>query len=197
MHTESIQLEDNEVILTVIRRHWFPLFLQFFSVLCVALLPLASIGLVALIPESLRVSLTDTLSTPFLVGLYTGWLVLSFMALFGIWTNYYLDVWTITSKRLISVDQHGLFNRSTGSFRLERLQDVNVHIHGALPTLLNYGDVQAETASEDRDFVARSVPDPQGIKAIILKASDDITYYTGPISSPPTRVAPFNVNDGL
>ena len=105
------------------------------------------------------------------------------MALFAIWTNYYLDVWTVTNKRLITVDQRGLFHRHTGSFRLERLQDINVSVHGIMATFLKYGDLQAETASEDRGFVASGIPDPQALKALILKATDDVTY-----NRTPTRV---------
>jgi uncharacterized membrane protein YdbT with pleckstrin-like domain len=119
------------------------------------------------------------------------------MAFFGVWTNYYLDVWTVTNKRLITVDQRGLFNRETGSFRLERLQDVNVSVRGILATLIGYGDLQAETASEDRDFVARGIPDPQELKALILKASDSVTFVQKPQEHAPTAVAPQQMVDGL
>lgn len=119
------------------------------------------------------------MNTPLLVALYTGWLILSWMGFFSVWTNYYLDVWTITNKRLIAVDQRGLFNRSTGSFRLERLQDINVTIQGIIPTFLDYGNLEAETASNDKEFVARAIPKPQELKALILSAADAITYNGG------------------
>ena len=89
------------------------------------------------------------------------------------WTNYYLDVWTITNKRLIAIDQHGLFHRETASFRLERLQDMNVEINGIIATFLDYGILEAQTAGGDDDkFRATGLPHPRELKSLILEASD-------------------------
>lgn len=174
MFAEKIQLEGDETILILVRKHWFIITLQMLSVVTVAVFPFVAFIVFKLLPISLPISMAGYDTT--LVALYTGWLIFSWMALFGIWTNYYLDVWTITNKRLISVDQRGLFFRNTGSFRLERLQDINVSIRGILATFLNYGDLHAETASADRDFVARAIPKPQELKALILSATDKATY---------------------
>jgi len=175
MLSEKIQLDADESILIQVRKHWFIIMLQIVSVVVFALIPLAAFVLLKYVPITvLPISFAEY--TPVLISLYSGWLICAWMALFGVWTNYYLDVWTITNKRLIAVDQHGLFNRHTGSFRLERLQDINVTIHGMLATLLDFGDLHAETASDDRDFVARGIPKPQELKALILSATDAITY---------------------
>ena len=193
MHTEKIKLDDDEVILIEVRKHWFILGIQMLGVVIIAIFPLiVYLGIT-------KVSFIDTsfLSayTELLIALFSGWLLIMWMTLFSIWTNYYLDIWTITNKRLISVDQQGLFNRNTGSFRLERLQDINVSVYGIVATFLDYGDLQAETASEDKDFVARGIPHPQELKALILSAADNITF-TNP-AGPTTVAAPQQVNDGL
>ena len=174
MLAEKIQLEGDEVILILVRKHWFIITLQMLSVVFAAIFPFVAFIVFSLLPISLPVSMTGYGTT--FIALYTCWLIFSWMALFSVWTNYYLDVWTITNKRLISVDQRGLFFRNTGSFRLERLQDINVSIRGILATFLNYGDLHAETASADRDFVARAIPKPQELKALILSATDKATY---------------------
>jgi len=174
MLTEKIQLEEDEHILIQVRKHWFVLTVQMLAVVIIALFPLFAFGIFTQMP--FIETLPFKINTPFLLSLYSGWLILSWMALFSVWTNYYLDVWTITSKRLISVDQLGLFFRNTGSFRLERLQDINVSIRGILPTFLDYGELKAQTASEDREFVARNIPKPQELKALILRATDATTY---------------------
>jgi uncharacterized membrane protein YdbT with pleckstrin-like domain len=197
MFTEKIQLESDETILILVRKHWFILALQFFGVVMTAILPIVFYVGVQFLPTSLTDMLSVTIDTSMLVGLYTGWLILCWMACFGIWTNYYLDVWTVTNKRLVTVDQRGLFFRDTGSFRLERLQDINVSIRGILATFLKYGDLQAETASEDRDFVARGIPDPQELKALILKAADNVTFAQQPQAHAQTAASPQHVNDGL
>lgn len=174
MLAEKIQLEEDEYILAQVRKHWFVLTVQILGVVAVALLPIAVL-LVAVGTSAFSTTLS-ALSVPLASALCFGWLILSWMALGSVWTNYYLDVWTITNKRLIAVDQRGLFNRSTGSFRLERLQDINVTVRGIIPTFLDFGNLEAETASDDKEFVARSVAHPQELKALILRATDAITY---------------------
>lgn len=177
MLTEKIQLESDEVILIQVRKHWFVLCTQLLVVIIVALIPL--IAYIAAIQFGVFAYVSVSINTAFLIALYSGWLILAWMGFFSVWTNYYLDVWTITNKRLIAVDQRGLFNRSTGSFRLERLQDINVTIQGIIPTFLNFGNLEAETASNDKEFVARAIPKPQELKALILSAADAITYNGG------------------
>jgi uncharacterized membrane protein YdbT with pleckstrin-like domain len=195
MSTERIQLEPGETILALVRKHWFILFSHIMGVVVMAVLPL--FGYIALTFLEPFTPFIAKVPTPLLTALYSAWLIMMWMSLFGIWTNYYLDVWTVTDKRLITVDQHGLFNRHTGSFRLERLQDINVDVHGILATLLKFGNLQAETASEDRNFVARGIPDPQSLKSLILAAADKTTFIHSPQQNPPTVVAPTQVNDGL
>ncbi len=174
MFAEKIQLESDETILIYVRKHWFLITLQILSVVIGAFLPLIALFFISLSPVGAYIPQGDY--GPVIMVIYTGWLILAWMTLFSIWTNYYLDVWTVTNKRLITVDQRGLFHRDTGSFRLERLQDINVSIRGILATFMKFGDLQAETASDDRDFVARGIPNPQELKALILEAADKISY---------------------
>lgn len=101
------------------------------------------------------------------------WLLLQWLALAYVWTDYYLDIWVVTNKRIISIEQHGLFRREIGSFRLERLQDMQVKINGLIATFLDFGTVEAETASgSSEEFKADFLPKPREIKALILKAAD-------------------------
>lgn len=174
MLAEKIQLEADERILIQVRKHWFIIGVQVAGIALMAILPIVGLSTLLQLPGFTK--LVVSLNVPLVSALTIGWLILSWMALGSVWTNYYLDVWTITNKRLIAVDQRGLFNRNTGSFRLERLQDINVTIRGIIPTFLDYGDLEAETASDDREFVARGIPKPQELKALILGAADAITY---------------------
>jgi uncharacterized membrane protein YdbT with pleckstrin-like domain len=173
MLTEKIQLETDEVVLIQVRKHWFVLFVQVCGIAFGALCPLLLYAVFTSIslPEMVNV----TIDTPSLIGTYALWLLLMWMAAFNIWTNYYLDVWTITSRRIIAVDQRGLFRRSIASFRLDRLQDINVEINGLIATFLNYGKLRAQTASgSDDEFLATGLPDPRELKSIILKATDEL-----------------------
>lgn len=171
MHPDRLKLDDDEHVLFMVRKHWFILAVEIVSVIGIALIPIFFYGFMRGFAK------TDTQVDTyfgFFIALYSLWLIFSWMALFSIWTNYYLDVWTLTNKRLIAVDQHGLFSRTTASFRLERLQDVIISIHGLLPTLFKFGTVEIQTAGEERNFKVFGLPNPEAIKAAILDASGTV-----------------------
>jgi uncharacterized membrane protein YdbT with pleckstrin-like domain len=177
MLAERINLDSDEHIIALVRKHWFLLVLQLLGVGIAAILPFA---IHVCIAYFMALQPLEIIVGPHIITyMYAAWFLVIWMALFGVWTNYYLDVWTITNKRLIAVDQRGLFHRNTGSFRLERLQDINVSVRGIIATFLNFGDLEVETASNDQQFVARGIPNPQELKAIILRAADTITFSKG------------------
>jgi membrane protein YdbS with pleckstrin-like domain len=171
-HIEKIKLETDEHILLEVRKHWFVITLQWFAIILIAILPLFIYTIFAL--TKILLPVLEQLSIGVLLALYACWLVGVWMALFNVWTNYYLDVWTITNKRLITVDQRGFFFRKTASFRFDRLQDVAVSVNGLLATLLDYGTIEIATASEGGIFKVSGLPKPQEIKATILKATDEM-----------------------
>ncbi len=171
---EKITLEADEEILRSVRRHWFYLAVTGLPLLFLAVAPVI---FVALSLEFFYETILRFISPffPLVLFMYSSWLLCIFMILTATWTDYYLDIWCITNKRIIKIDQAGLFRRKTGSFRLERMQDVNVEVNGIIATLLDYGTVHVQTASADlEEFKAIFLPNPQEIKSIILEAGDKL-----------------------
>ena len=173
MKVEKINLEADERIIIEVRKHWFVLATQLIGILMGALLPPALYF--GLSNNTTLPIASFTLHTGIIVALYSAWLLIAWMALFNIWTNYYLDVWTVTNRRLIAVDQRGFFFRNTASFRLERLQDISVSINGLLATLLDFGSLEIQTAGEEGNFKIQGLPKPGELKALILSAADPLS----------------------
>ncbi len=170
---EKIKLEDDEKVLKRVRKHWFILFGELFGAVLAAILPPVFVLLAFGLPGDLTIQMHPSPGTFLLFG-YITWLLLIWMVAWSMWTNYYLDIWTLTNKRLISVDQRGLFHRTTGSFRLERLQDLNVDVNGILATLLHFGTIEAQTAGgSEEEFRMSGLPHPRELKAEILRAADE------------------------
>lgn len=173
MNTELIKLEENEMILKVVRKHWFIIFSQVFSIVLAGVLPFILIAI------SSAFTVTNTLLTELhvdgiIISYFSGvWLLIVNIALVGIWTDYYLDMWIITNKRIISIDQQGFFRRSVSSFRFERLQDITVDIKGFIETMLDFGKITADTAGHD-PFTIRGIPNPRGVKSLILEYADQV-----------------------
>jgi uncharacterized membrane protein YdbT with pleckstrin-like domain len=156
--------KPNEQVILVVRRHWFNILEQFFIVFLMILLLLGSWIILPLFFPNI---ITSSLSVLFdflrnLFGMFI-WITFSL-----IWIDYYLDVWIITNKRVVNIEQKGLFNRQVSELNLARIQDITTEVTGIIPTMLNYGDVFIQTAAETERFVFHQVPDPYGIKDMLM-----------------------------
>ena len=90
------------------------------------------------------------------------------MLLFINLTNYYLDVWYVTSDKLVDVEQKNLFHRDEAALRLENIQDVAILSKGIIQTLLGFGSIRAQTSGEKREFIMRNIANPEKVKDIII-----------------------------
>lgn len=172
---EKIKLEEDEKVLKVIHKHWFVLFMRTFSVIVTAVFPLIGWVILSTLLQTeqspVAVDLSEYLT--YFTFFYSAWLLFNWMVLAHMFTDHHLDLWVITDRRIISIDQKGLFRRHVGSFRLEKLQDVNIAIDGIVATFLNFGMVEAQTASgSEEEFRSFNLPQPREIKAVILQAAD-------------------------
>ena len=175
MLLEKIKLEADEKILIQTRRHWFVLYYKLAGLVSAAVMPAIVMFVASAASEASGFNSVSLMTySPQLVFLYCLWLFFLWIGIFNIWTNYYLDILTITDRRAILINQKGFFRRSVASFRLERLQDMNIEINGLLATLLDYGTLHAETAGHsDEEFRAIHLPKPRELKGIILEAADN------------------------
>ncbi len=170
---DQIQLEKDEKMLRVVRKHWFIPFVEFFGIGIVAILPFLLLLAYFFIPQNDFLPTSLAGYYPMIILGLTVWLIISIMSAAMFWTHYYLDLWVITDRRLIVIRQYGFFNRKTSNFRLERLQDIKVRISGIIPTFLNFGTIRAQTASAgDSVFQMTGLPDPRGLQALIQQATD-------------------------
>jgi len=87
---------------------------------------------------------------------------------FIIWIDYYFDIWIMTNQRVINIEQEGLFRRRISELNYAKIQDVTAQVEGFLQTIINYGDVQVQTAGTEEKFIFRTVTDPNKIKSMIM-----------------------------
>ncbi|MEM9336766.1 MAG: PH domain-containing protein [Patescibacteria group bacterium] len=172
---EKFRLEEDEELIRIIRRHWFIPAMEFFGLAVLATVPLIFFLLLQNVPENEFFTPEDFVAY---IGVFlflsAAWTLMLVMAAAMVWTHHYLDMWVITNRRIILIDQVRLFNRQIGSFRLERLQDLNIEVRGIIATFLNFGTVEAQTASgSEEEFRGGGLPDPQGIKSLILQKSEE------------------------
>ncbi len=176
---EKIELEPGEALLKVVRKHWFVILTELAGIAIMLLFPFIILSLFVAIPDEWNIfNLHPEDYKALITYAVCGWFILCIMSGFAIWTHYFLDLWIITDRRIIVVDQVRFFNRNVSIFRLERLQDIEFYIKGIIPTFLNFGTVKAQTASAfESNFKSTGLPDPRGLQATIQKAMDARLAY--------------------
>lgn len=146
--------KEGEHVLMFLRRHWISLFK--ILVMC---------GAMALLPTLIYwggvnyTTIWDSSAFEAIFVLLTSAYYL-FILLFTFtnFLDYYLDVWIVTNKRVINIEQKGLFSRVVSENELSRIQDVTSEIKGITGTFLKYGTVFVQTAAEKERFEFKQVP---------------------------------------
>ncbi|PIR98717.1 MAG: hypothetical protein COT88_00025 [Candidatus Colwellbacteria bacterium CG10_big_fil_rev_8_21_14_0_10_41_28] len=160
-----IRMDEGEKVLMEIRRHWYVLITESAIVGTFGIFPFfALLSAVAFdLPERMV----------YLVLFFSvGWLLVMWSIFFIIWTNYYLDVWIVTNRRVIDIEQFSLFSREVSEFRLDRVQDITIEVKGLLATLLKFGDLYLQTAGMSREFKIAKIPNPYEAKDFIMDQVD-------------------------
>jgi len=175
-----LHLDPGEKILIEVRKHWFVFFAHGFFLAVAAIAPLFGF-LIFDRAFNLAVPVTGNINL-LLTFLYVLWLWALWIAFFIQWTNYYLDVWYITGKRIIDVEQKRIFHREISSIRFDKIQDVTVEVKGLIATFLNYGDVKVQTAAENsQDFIMTSANNPERIRKTVFSQHNREAEKTQPV----------------
>lgn len=163
-----LHLDPGETVVLEVRKHWFVFIGYVIGSILAALVPVALFaGFEFLVPEKLLVIVNSHITIA--VFAYLIWLLMVWTVFFVQWTNYYLDVWYITEKRIIDVNQKGLFHREVSNLRFDKIQDISIEVKGMLATFLNFGDLQVQTAAEDSsEFRMKMTRAPERVREVIF-----------------------------
>jgi len=165
------QLEEEKIYL-VVRAHWMRLALRLLMwLLFVVLLIVANRGLNNSYPLLLEGKTGDIISL--LRQIYVLFLVLS---LFLIWVFYYLNVQIITDRRIVDIDQVGLFHHEVSELHISNIEDVTSETSGILGNIFNYGMVYVQTAASKERFEFDNVPNPGQISKLILNIYEKLPH---------------------
>ncbi len=167
-----------EQVALFIRRHWvaFLPWLLFSPVLFTIFTVVALImwfsppDILGFAPQTIRA----------FVAILGGTFYLSLMfSLLRSWMSFYLDVTIVTERRLVDIEQEGIFSRRIAEQSLLRVQDVSARQQGFLQHLLNYGNLYIETAGEQPNFELHNIPRPNDIAKTILDLHDRLVGAGG------------------
>ncbi len=163
-----IQLQPDEKIVMKARRHWFVVFSEIVAMFFMLLVPAIAFYLIS---NSGIVTIRGN-TTYLALAVESMWALFVWLMFSKFWVNYYLDVWVITNKRLIDIEQKGFFHREVSTLNFENIEDISVTIKGIIPTFLKFGEIRVQTAAESREFVMLRASNPTEIKNTLLRLID-------------------------
>lgn len=163
-----INFDKDENLLIEIRKHWLVFVSEIFILAIFSIMPLMIFY--SSFDFSRIINLFEGNLSSLLTFIYLVWLLLLWVAGFVFWTDYYLDVWIITDKKILDIEQKGFFRREVSFLNLEKIQDVTYEVDGFIQTFLNYGNINVKTAGNIEGFFIKGVPNPALVRAKINEA---------------------------
>jgi uncharacterized membrane protein YdbT with pleckstrin-like domain len=169
-------LENGEVMLEKVRKHWIvyaeDAFYHTFGCLLfmVAASYLTSKGVLSFI---------DADSSAYLGMVLVMFVIIFWCSFFYAWTKNYFDVWYVTDRHIIAVNQKEMFEREEAFMELTRIQDVVFDKNGILATWLGYGKLRVQTAGEDQEFIIENVHNVEAVAHRVMELRDEAQKKTG------------------
>lgn len=157
----TIIFDKDEHVISEVRKHWFVLAKQMSFAFFAFFIPAILYAVVSVLPIEINIPGNGIVLFLFF---YACWISVIWMVIFILWTDYYLDVWIITNKKLIDIEQKGLFSREISVMNLEKIQDVTSEQVGLVATMLGFGNLTVQTAGKDNEFTIYDVKDPNNFR---------------------------------
>lgn len=158
-----LTLAPTEKVLLTMRRHWIVFAGPTLTFFLLLLIPPIAFVLARMYLPFFSSPTVEPVADFFLALYFAGLLVY----LLILWLEYYLDVWIITSERIIDIEQKTLFRREISEMSLDRIQNVTVEIPGFFATMMKFGNIKIQTAGAG-EFTVSSVTDFNRAKDLIL-----------------------------
>ena len=156
--------KPHERIILFLRSHFitntswiiFSLFLLFLPILIFAFLPTFGLSFLFSAPINRFIAVF----TLFYYLMVSSYVFISFL-------HWFYNVFIVTSERVVDIDYSDIVVHNIAVTSLTHVQDVNYTQSGFIPTFFNYGDLFVQTAGNERNFEALSIPKPREATHII------------------------------
>lgn len=109
-----------------------------------------------------------------------------------IYTLWRLNVYFVTTKRLVHIQHENVFKKFQVETPIERILNVSYKIPGASASMLHYGDVLVQVVGVNDPLILKKIPHPEDVKDFIwqthLQHGNQKVTYTQP------EIIPNDVN---
>lgn len=164
------ELHKDEKVILYIRRHWIFISSQAVMIFLLFLLPVVLVWVVQiwnLVPDINLLGVSVFSAANVLIYL---WGLFCWMLLAEKFTDYALDFWVVTNKRIIESEMIKLFDVQISTLELEDIEDLTIRSEGFLANLIGYGRLDVQTAGAVNEFYAEKIMSPGKVQKIIFDA---------------------------
>jgi uncharacterized membrane protein YdbT with pleckstrin-like domain len=160
-------LENGEIMLEKVRKHWIVYVEDFFihTFGCIFFLAIAHI----LATKSVTLGAVWAGYTSMILVMFV---IIFWLSFFYAWTKDYFDVWYVTDRHIIAIDQKQIFDRDEAFMELNRIQDVSFEKNSFLATFLDYGNLKVQSAGIEQEFIMKDVHDVEAVAHRIMELRD-------------------------
>src|SRR3989338_3250934 len=166
---EIIRKQKGEETVLSLRRHWVTFFPTVGLFLVLGFFPVAAYILI--INEF--AFMQDVFWYPVAVLSASMYYLFLLVFFFGQFIDYHLDMWIVTSERIVDVNQKALFSRIVTELHLDFIQDVTSESHGFFAHVFNYGEVNVHSSGPLQRIEFRNVPAPHNVRNILIQLIAD------------------------
>lgn len=99
--------------------------------------------------------------------------------------DYFLDIWIITDKRIIDIQQNGFFSRAISEQMVAKIQDISSDTHGFWPTVWKYGNLTVQTAAQTNKFYFEEISNPEEVRDLLIRLA--AASATQPVTDPEAK----------
>ncbi|MEQ1499949.1 MAG: PH domain-containing protein [Parcubacteria group bacterium] len=176
MRYDILDLDPNEHVIMEVRKHWIVFTGYLLATFISGLFPLVLFTSAEIFfPKAFNFNIEGNIFALFSFA-YFIWLLFLWISFFIYWTKFYLDVWYVTDKRIIMVDQKYLFHREISNVRFDKIQDVSITVPGFLSTLLDFGNINVQTASDNVcEFNMSVIRHPGKVREVIFSKHNEVS----------------------
>jgi uncharacterized membrane protein YdbT with pleckstrin-like domain len=166
---KEFELEPGEHVVQEARKHWFLFLAELLPYAIIAVVPFALPKLLVLAPPFAPYTAFFDATTALGHAVLGVWLLITWTLAWSAFTRYFLNAWVLTNQRIVDIKQRGYFNREVSSLFLSRVQDVTTTVIGVLPSLLDIGNINVQSAGTVDEFHMQGIPRPEQMRDLILK----------------------------
>ncbi len=179
------QIHEDENLLQMYRKHEITLVPKVLQVF-----------ILIFVPWYLGLRYDYIFSSPGHTRIFIAWtLLVAFYAMhiFLVWA---INVYIITSKRLLHIQHSSIFRKTVIETPLDRVLNVSFKTTGLFSTIFRYGDVLVQVVGLEQPIVLKQIPNPSQVKDFIWSlhhgfGGDQKITYTKPEIAPLDKHIPY------